>query len=193
MKLEDRNIEDIDITDEYEMVPLEPMMYGHEQMNTMPNMGINQNRGMSMGYIQNVDPNIGMNPFMGRNQNMGVNQEGRLNPWMGMSQFNESMFTNNFSPMDMMYGDVSNGDYDDENYGFRELDKYQERMPVNPQYNKPKPKPNPQYNDVESIARRIERYNPVIFRRLTKCGIPYVEAKEMVRRIIRLTLMYRDE
>ena len=42
MNLEDRNIEDIDMDEEYEMIPFEPMMYGYGQMNNMPNMGMNQ-------------------------------------------------------------------------------------------------------------------------------------------------------
>ena len=153
MNLEDRKIEDIDMREEYEMIPLEPMMYGYGQMNMMPSMGINQSMGM--------------------------------NPWMGMSQFNEDMSMDSFDSMAMMYGDESNNDYDYDYEGLRQLDK----EPFRDGYNKS----NPQYNDVDFIVKRIERYNPAIFRRLTRCGIPYEEAKEIVRRIVRLTLMYRDE
>ena len=39
MNLEDRNIEDIDIEEEYEMVPFEPMMYGYGQMNIYAKYG----------------------------------------------------------------------------------------------------------------------------------------------------------
>ena len=173
MKLEDRNIEEIDNEDEYEMVPLEPMMYGCGQMNMMPNMV------MTSGCMQDTNLNMRMSSCMGMNQNTGIN------PWMGVSQFNESMFTNDFNPMGTMYGEEDKNDYEDSS----QLDKYQNREPVNDQYNKPKP----QYNDVESIVFRIEKFNPAIFRRLTRCGIPYAEAREIVRRIVRLSLMHRDE
>ncbi|MBU3090660.1 hypothetical protein K2F40_10640 [Clostridium sp. CM028] len=173
MKLEDRNIEDIDMKEEYEMVPLEPMMYGYGQMNMMPNMGMNPNvgmnpnMGMQMGDMQDVNPNMGINSIM------------------GMNQFNEDMFMNGSNPMGMTYGDVSMKGFEQGDEDLRQLDNYQDRSPFD--------RPNPQYNDVESIVRRIERYNPAIFRRLNRCGIPYLEAKEIVRRIVRVTLMYRDE
>ncbi|MBU3110406.1 hypothetical protein [Clostridium lacusfryxellense] len=177
MKLEDRNIEDIDNEDEYEMVPLEPMMYGCGQMNAMPNMG------MPEGFRQESNFNMRTNSCMGINQNTG------MNPWMGSSQFNEDMFTNDFNPMGASYGEETNNDYEYEDEASRQLDKYQSREPVKQPYNKPKP----QYNSVESIVFRIEKYNPAIFRRLTRCGIPYAEAKEIVRRIVNLSLMHRDE
>lgn len=167
MKLEERNIEDIDMEEKYEMVPLEPMMCGYGQMNMMLNMGMNPNMGMPMGGMQDVNPNMGMNSLM------------------GMNQFNEDMFMNGFNPMGRMYGDVSMNGYEQENEDLRQPDNYQDKVPFD--------KPNPQYNDVDAIVRRIERYNPAIFRRLNRCGIPYVEAKEIVRRIVRVTLMYRDE
>ncbi|HEY8803727.1 MAG TPA: hypothetical protein VIM42_01215, partial [Clostridium sp.] len=85
MKLEDRNIEDIDMQEDYEMVPLERVMCGCGQMNMVPNMGV------PMGCMQDVNPNMRMN------QNAGIN------PWMGMGQFNEGMFMNGFDPMDELY------------------------------------------------------------------------------------------
>ena len=177
MKLEERDIEDIDNEDEYEMVPLEPMMYGCGQMNMMPNMG------MTMGCMQDANLNTRMNSCMGMNQNTGVN------PWMGMSQFNKGMLANDFNPMDTMYGEEAKNDYEYENGASRQLDKYQNREPFRNQYSKP----NPQHNDVESIVFRIEKYNPAIFRRLNRCGIPYAEVKEIVRKIVKLSLMHRDE
>ncbi len=167
MKQEDRNIEDIDMQEDYEMVPLEPMMCGCGQMNMMPNMG------MPMGYMQDVNPNMRMN------QNAG------MNPWMGISQFNEDMFMNGFDPMGELYNDLSANDYE----SFRQVDKYQEKEPLRDEFNRP----NTQHNDVNGIVRRIERYNPAIFSRMTRCGIPYAEAREIVRKIVRVTLMYRDE
>ena len=198
MNLEDRNIEDVDMQEEYEMIPLEPMMYGYDQMNMMPNMGMNPsmgmnpnmdmnpNMGMPMGYMQDVNPNMEMNPWMGMNPNMG------MSPCMGMSQFNEGMFMNGFNPMGMMYGDISMNDNDEEDEGSRQQGQYQDKEPFKDQYNNPN-KFNPKYNDIDSIVRRIERYNPAIFRLLTRYGMPYAEAKGIVRRIVRLTLMYSEE
>jgi len=170
MKLEDGNIEDIDNEDEYEMVPLEPMMYGCGQMNMMPNIG------MTVGGRQ--DSNFGMR----MNSCMGMNQSAGIDPWMRESQFDDEMFANDFNPMGMMYDGKAENDYGYESEDSMQLDKYQNRAPV-----------QGQYNDVESIVFRIEKYNPAIFKRLTRCGIPYAEVKEIVRRIVKLSLMHRDE
>ena len=184
MNLEERDIEDIDINEDYEMIPLEPMMYGFAQMNTMPNFGMNPNMGMNpnanipMGYMQDV--NREMNTWMG------------MNPWMGMGQPNEDMYMNGFNPMAMMYGDASMKDYEDENQDLRQLNKYGDEEPNRNGYNNLN-RINPKYNDVDSIVRRIERYNPAIFRILTRYGMPYAEARGIVRRIVRLTLMYSEE
>jgi len=164
MSIEDRNIDDID---EYEMIPFEPMMYGYEQMDMRPNIG------MPMEYMQDVDPNMGMNP------------------WMGMIQFNEGMPMNGFNPMGM-YDDASMKDYEDEDEVSRQPDNYGDKELYKDGINNPN-KFNPKYNNVDSIVRRIERYNPAIFRRLTRCGMPYAEARDIVRRIVRLTLMYSEE
>jgi len=183
MNLVDRNIEDIE---EYEMIPFEPMMYGYGQMDNMPSMGMNPSKdmnpsmGMPMGYMQDASPNMEMNPWMG------------MNPCMGMKQFNEDMFMNGFNPMAMMNGEESMKDYDDENEGSRQMGNYGDKQPFNDGYNNPN-KFNPKYNDVDSIVRRIERYNPAIFRILDRCGMPYAQARDLVRRIVRLTLMYSEE
>lgn len=49
------------------------------------------------------------------------------------------------------------------------------------------------YNDVNRILRKIERYNPGIFRTMCRYGIPYPVARRLCRRIIRLTLMYYND
>ena len=103
MKLEDRNIEEIDNEDEYEMVPLEPMMYGCGQMNMMPNMV------MASGCMQDTNLNMRMSSCMGMNQNTGINQ------WMGVSQFNYGMPMNEFNQFGIMYEDASMNDYEEEN------------------------------------------------------------------------------
>jgi hypothetical protein len=48
------------------------------------------------------------------------------------------------------------------------------------------------YKDINRIVRMIERYNPGIYRRMRMYGIPYPEANRLVRRIVRLSLMYYD-
>lgn len=182
MNQEGRNIEDIDLQEDYEMVPLEPMMYGNSPMNMMSNMELNQNMGDSMGFMQDMNPNTRMN-------SMGMSQDERMNPWMGMSQFDEDMFMNGFNPMEGMDSDIA--EYD----GFRELDKSRQEESLQEQYSRPSLPipPRPQQNVAEDIVRRIERYNPAIVSRMTRCGIPYVEAKDIIRRIVKVTLMYRDE
>ena len=52
MNIEDNNSEDIDMIEEYEMVPLQSMMYGYDQMNMMSNMG------MPVGYMQDMNSNM---------------------------------------------------------------------------------------------------------------------------------------
>jgi hypothetical protein len=186
MNLEDKNFEDIDRNEEYEMIPFEPMMYGYGQMNAMPSMGMNPNTGMNpdmgmpMGYMQDVNPNMEMDPWMGMNSNMGMNQ------------FNEDMFTNGFNSMAMMYGDSSMKENGDESEELRQIDRYGDKDPVKDGHKNPD-KFNPKHNEVDSIVRRIERYNPAIFKLLTRCGMPYAEARDLVRRIVKLTLMYSEE
>ena len=153
MNLEDKKNEDIDMREEYEMIPLESMMYGYDQMNMNPIMGMNPSAGMDpsmgmpMGYMQDANLDMGMNP------------------WMRMNQFNEGMFMNSFNPMGMMYGNASMNDYDDE--GSRQEGNYGEEETFKDEYNKPN-RINPNYNDTDSIVRKIERYNPAIFRVLTR-------------------------
>lgn len=46
------------------------------------------------------------------------------------------------------------------------------------------------YGNIDEIVARIEQYNPGIFRTMASFGIPYAEARRIVRRIVRLTLAY---
>jgi hypothetical protein len=47
------------------------------------------------------------------------------------------------------------------------------------------------YDDVDDILEKIVRYNPGIFRRLAFFGIRFPVSRNLVRRIIKLTLNYR--
>lgn len=48
------------------------------------------------------------------------------------------------------------------------------------------------YSRVDLILSRIENNNPGIFRFLERNGVPYEKARRLVRRIVRLTLMYDE-
>ena len=165
MKIEDINSEDIDINEEYEMVPLQHMMYGYDKMNMMPNMG------MPMEYGQYVNPNMGMNSFM------------------GMGQFNYARSMNELTQLSRMYRNEDIDEYEEENED--KMDKYQDIE----EYNIPSmsARPNYQYNEVDSVVNKIERYNPSIFKRLTRNGNNYVDAREIVAKIVKVSLMYTDE
>ena len=173
MKIEDSNSKDIDMNEEYEMVPLQSMMYGYGQMNMMSNMG------MPMGYMQDLNSNMGMNQYRG------------INPWMGTSQFNYARSMNELNQSGRMYRNENMEDYELENSELGYSDKYQDLD----QYDRPSMTTSPdlQYNEVDSIVKKIENYNPAIFRRLTRYGNPYVEAREIVTKIVKVSLMYKEE
>jgi hypothetical protein len=228
MERDHRNIEEIDTFEEYEMIPLEPRMYGYDQRNMMKGKDFIPGIGKTMGYMKKASPTMGMYPSMnmcpcmGMNSNMGIDPNMEMNrsmetnpsieispnidlrpnmdmdpdigtnPWMETSQFNEDMFMSGFTPMGMMYGDISMKGDEDENESVRHLDNNGGIEDFKDGYKKPN-KFDGKYNDVDSILRRIERYNPLVFRLLNRCGMPYTQAKDVVRRIVRLTLMYSEE
>ena len=220
MKLDNREFEDIerlddrDILEEYEMVPLDPLMYGYGQMSMMPNMGMNP--WTAMNPNMDMNPCMGMNPYMGMSPCMAMNQNANMNPWLGMNpnigmsscmdmyphmdidmganprmemrDFDEEIFQDSFNPMNRMYDDNQSLYFSDEDEDLRQPDKYGDTEPFKGGYNNPN-----KYNDVDSVVRRIERYNPQIFRNLNRYGIPYMEARNIVRRIVRLSLMYSED
>ncbi|MBU3160149.1 hypothetical protein KPL37_10320 [Clostridium frigoris] len=173
MKIEDSSSEDIDMNEEYDMVPLQSMMYGYDQMNMMSNMGV------PMGYMQDM------------NSNMGMNQYRQINPCMGMDQFKYSRSMNELNQLNRMYRNEAMEDYEEANTNLGQTDKYQDAD----QSDRPSMTSTPslQCNDVDSIVKRIERYNPAIFRHLTRYGNPYIDARELVTRIVKVSLMYKDE
>ena len=184
MNLDDRKNEEIDMLEEYEMIPFEPTTYGYDKMNMTPCMG--RSRGMETNPSIEVDPNISMHPYMEMDPDIATNS------WMETSQFNEEMFMSGFNEAGMMYGDISIKDTEDENEGLRHMDMHRDPEAFKDGYDRPD-KFNMKHNDVDSIVRRIERYNPLVFRLLNRCGMPYAQAKGLVRRIVRLTLMYSEE
>ena len=195
MKQDHRNIEEVDMFEEYEMIPLEPMMYGYDQMNMVPVRDFNHSYDMSMGFRQDVNSNAGMYPMepnIEMDTNTDTDTDTGMHQWMEAGEFNDNMFMSGFNPMSMMYGDVYMKDEQDENKGSSQMDRYGDAADNKDEYNRPS-KFNEKHNDVDSIVRRIERYNPLVFRLLSRCGMPYAQAKAVVRRIVRLTLMYSEE
>ena len=49
------------------------------------------------------------------------------------------------------------------------------------------------YNDVRLILMKIQRYNPGIFKALMRTGMPYYEVRRIIRKIIRLTMLYMKD
>jgi hypothetical protein len=226
MKLDYRSSEEIDMIEEYEMIPLETRMYGYDQRNMMEGKGFIKGIGNATRYMSKERPSMGMCsntnmcPCMSINSNMEMNRSVETNPsietspnldlppdmemdpdlgtnsWMEMSQFDENMPMSGFNPTSMMYGDIFMEGDGYENGSSRHIDKYEDKYEdkedFKEEYNKPN-KFDVQYNEVDSIVRRIERYNPLVFRLLNRCGMPYPQAKSVVRRIVRLTLMYSEE
>lgn len=76
-------------------------------------------------------------------------------------------------------------DYDYNNFNYREYSHYDHNDHDN-HYDH-----DNDFGDVEEILRKIERYNPGVFRRLASYGVPYPAARNIVRRVIRLTLNYK--
>lgn len=48
-------------------------------------------------------------------------------------------------------------------------------------------------SEANNILRKMERYNPGIFRNMRMYGVPYPAARLLCEKIIRLTLMYYDD
>lgn len=88
----------------------------------------------------------------------------------------------------------------EEDYGM-EVDEWEVEN-REPKYKKPKYKKKEYYDDdykdydykdIRRIVMKIQRYNPGIFRMLMRYGMPYYEARRLVRRIVRLALIYGDD
>lgn len=48
------------------------------------------------------------------------------------------------------------------------------------------------YGDIKDITIKIHKYNPGVFKSLMKYGIPYHEARNIIMKIVRLTLLYGE-
>lgn len=58
----------------------------------------------------------------------------------------------------------------------------------NPNYHQQNPNYN--VNQTDRILRRIERYDPMVFRMISSYGVPDRVARNYARRIVELTLRY---
>lgn len=160
---EDERDRNIDFDSEYEMIPM-PIMPAF-----MPGSV------MGMGMMENA-----MDPEMMRDYGF---QD------MGMFQMMPPQAAGcNFPDYD--------GDEDDDEFNepARQKKPYKDKSGYQNEKNKNKPGYQQQgyQNEVNKIFRKIRRYNPGIFRRLNMYGVPYYAANRIVRRIIRLTLMYSE-
>lgn len=49
-----------------------------------------------------------------------------------------------------------------------------------------------EYDDIKNIVVRIHKYNPGVFKALMKYGVPYYEARNIIMKIVSLTLLYDE-
>ena len=140
--------------EEYEMIPMEPMM--------------------------------SLNDYVPAQQTMAMNED--------MYEDDMMPFEGGFFPTgNMMYLDYVMPTMNEEYYPDNE-----ERYDLEEEYYRKKKKSkhhyhDHDYNDVNKIVRKIERYNPGIYRMMRFYGVPYPVANRLIRRIVRLTLMYYDD
>lgn len=194
---EDRMDIDIDMDEEYDMVPMP--MYMQEGMPGMEQPGMMEMTPEMMGFpgMMGVPGMMEMTPeMMGVPGVMGVPgmMPGAMGvpglmPWTmppgipeGMPGMmygpmgTEEMMPRNFSGMNMM-------EMEEDEYSNREDDS-------NDDMRKEK-----DYGPLEinRILMKIERYNPGIFRYLRMYGMSYKAARRFIKKIIKLTLMYYED
>lgn len=168
---------------EYDMIPMESKLSPEDFM-TRGEMGFRQQPG--------INPLSSGSPYTGIPYGLGF----PFGPqFMGgpaifppgtYSSYDEGMFPiggealfyeedyeveGNEREMDNREPQYNKKDYYDEDYNYKDKD----------------------YKDIRRIIMKIQRYNPGIFRTLMRYGMPYYEARRLVRRIVRLTLIYEDD
>lgn len=156
---EDRIDKEMDMDEEYDMIPMPMYMQGGvpgmmplQMTPIMPDFTSPmspQMPEMIPGMMPSTLPNMMPNPNM-----MDV----------------EQMISDNMAGMNMMETE------DDE-----DIDENMTR------------KKKHDTKDVNKILMKIERYNPGIFRYLRMYGVPYPVAKKIIRKIIRVTLIYYED
>lgn len=165
---EDRIDKEIDMDTEYDMMPM-PMPGGVPVPGIMPvEMPLNMQESMGMqGFMPLMMKPVGleMSPIMMPNINSN------MMPNMIPSMMNvEQMLPTTTAGMNMMEQD----DYED----------MDEDMTRKKEYG---PK------EINKILMKMEKYNPGIFRYLRMYGVPFTIAKKIIRRIIKVTLMYYED
>lgn len=83
--------------------------------------------------------------------------------------------------------------------GLEELQNYfntsnVQKNPYGPSYGvkSKKKKRELDYGDIKDVTVKIHKYNPGVFKSLMKYGIPYYEARNIIMKIVRLTLLYSE-
>lgn len=83
--------------------------------------------------------------------------------------------------------------------GVEEVENYfypnnMQKNPFGPSYGvkSKKKKRELDYEDIKDITVKIHKYNPGVFKSLMKYGIPYYEARNIIMKIVRLTLLYSE-
>lgn len=121
-------------------------------------------------------------PGMNMGMNMGMMQNG-MNP--------EMMRQCNFIDMgmfQMMPPQAAGFNFDD----FYDVDVSEDDLDESLRKKKPKKDKYGYQKQVNRIFNQMRRYNPGVFRYLRMYGVPNYAAERIVRRIIRLTLMYSE-
>jgi len=167
---EDRIDKEIDMDTEYDMMP---MPGGVPVPGIMPvEMPLNMQGSMGMqGFMPLMMKPVGveMSPIM--MPNINSNMMPNMIPNMIPSMMNvEQMLPTTTAGMNMMEQD--------------EYEDMDEDMTRKKEYG---PK------EINKILMKMEKYNPGIFRYLRMYGVPFTIAKKIIRRIIKVTLMYYED
>lgn len=217
-------INEMDIEDEYEMVPISPERMNFHMKPEMNNYPMENNIDYDGMYnIPNINPTAPMNPSdMIDPMNMGnmntnpiampmmpcmmhcmyymncMNMQPKymdpMQPQMSlgmmMSPMMPEMMEGAIMP-NMMPEMMNTEDYEMSSVTEKRTEEDTEDIINNVRANEEELRYNPR--DVDEILRKIQRYNPGVFRMLRSYGVPYDEARRICRRIIRLTLTYYEK
>lgn len=158
--------EDTDELDDMQMQPL-PMVEGNTTSTQMPNMNMPRwNWARMSGQPEETEMKIEEQPDE-------VEMPEELLEDIPVEEIEDSSSMRGYRTC---FDDYSSFDYNSFDYReFNHFDHYDHN----------------DFDDVDDILRKIERYNPGIFRRLASYGVPFPVARNIVRRIIRLTLNYK--
>jgi hypothetical protein len=162
---EDREDKGMDMDMEYDMIPM-PMYMNGGVPSMMPlEMPPNMSGTMGMqGFMPLMMQPSGAEMFPAMMPNMMTNMDPNM---MGVEQ----MLPGSMVGMNMMEAE---DDYEDIE---EDMTRKKDCGP----------------KEVNKILMKIQKYNPGIFRYLRMYGVPYPVAKKIVRKIVKVTLMYYED